>query len=408
MGDFYQNGVITTLHNLSNRPLKEMEEELVRFSAHRPMCLILPSLYSELEGEALPRIVAHLTNVPYLNEVVIGLDRADEDQYRRALEFFSRLPQRHRVLWNDGPRLREIDAVLQEKGLAPQEPGKGRNVWYCLGYVLSSSRSEAIGLHDCDIVTYDRELLARLMYPVANPNFSYEFCKGYYARVADGSINGRVCRLLVTPLIRALKNMLGPMAYLDYMDSFRYPLAGEFSFRRDVIPDLRIPSDWGLEIGVLSEMERNYSTNRICQVDIADSYDHKHQDLSMGDETAGLSRMSIDIAKALFRKLATYGVVLSSESFRALKANYFRIALDFVETYRNDAQMNGLNLDIHKEEQAVELFARNIKKAGDRFLDNPMETPFISSWNRVRSAVPDIFERMHHAVQQDIKEHTLK
>ena len=148
MGDFYQNGVITTLHNLSKRPLKELEEELVRFSTQRPMCLILPSLYSELEGEALPNIVEHLSNVPYLNEVVIGLDRADEDQYRHALKFFSQLPQRHRVLWNDGPRLREIDALLQQEGLAPQEPGKGRNVWYCLGYVQSSSRSEAIGLHD--------------------------------------------------------------------------------------------------------------------------------------------------------------------------------------------------------------------------------------------------------------------
>jgi glucosyl-3-phosphoglycerate synthase len=401
MGDFYQNGVITTLHNLSRRPLQEIENELVQFSAQRPMCLILPSLFSELEGEALPRIIDHLVDVPYLNEVVIGLDRADEQQYRHAIKFFSRLPQRHRILWNDGPRLKAVDALLQEKGLAPQELGKGRNVWYCLGYVLSSSRSEAVALHDCDIVTYDRELLARLIYPVANPNFSYEFCKGYYARVADGSINGRVCRLLVTPLIRALKNMFGPMQYLDYMDSFRYPLAGEFSFRRDVISDIRIPSDWGLEIGVLSEMERNYATNHICQVDIADVYDHKHQDLSLDNETAGLSRMSIDIAKALFRKLATYGVVMSSETFRTLKANYYRIALDFIDTYRNDAIINGLELDIHKEEQAVELFAQNIKKAGDRFLDNPMETPFIPSWNRVRSAVPDIFERIYGAVKQD-------
>ncbi len=32
MGDFYQNGIITTLHNLSNRPLAEMEAELEQFS----------------------------------------------------------------------------------------------------------------------------------------------------------------------------------------------------------------------------------------------------------------------------------------------------------------------------------------------------------------------------------------
>ncbi len=37
------------------------------------------------------------------------------------------------------------------------------------------------------------------------------------------------------------------------------------------------------------------------------------------------------------------------------------------------------------------MFARNIMDAGQAFLDNPMETPFIPSWNRVQSALPDIF-----------------
>ena len=44
MADFHQNGNITTLHNLSKRPVEEMEAELVRFSHQRPMALILPSL----------------------------------------------------------------------------------------------------------------------------------------------------------------------------------------------------------------------------------------------------------------------------------------------------------------------------------------------------------------------------
>ena len=78
MGDFYQNGIITTLHNLADRPLEDMERELQEFSSRRPMALILPSLYSELEGEALPRIVDELVKVPYLSEIVIGLDRADD------------------------------------------------------------------------------------------------------------------------------------------------------------------------------------------------------------------------------------------------------------------------------------------------------------------------------------------
>lgn len=401
MADFYQNGIITTLHNLSRRPLEDIEAELVGFSKKRPMGLLLPSLFSELEGDALPNIVEHLKKVPYLSEIVIGLDRADEAQYRHALGFFKGLPQEHKVLWNDGPALKAIDAELQALNLAPKELGKGRNVWYCMGYLLASNKVQSVALHDCDIVTYNRELLARLIYPVANPQFNYMFCKGFYSRIADGKMNGRVSRLFVTPLLRALKVMFGEKEYLQYMDSYRYSLAGEFSFRADVLNDLRIPSDWGLEIGVLSEMYRNYSTNRLCQVDIADIYDHKHQELSEADSSAGLSKMSIDIAKALFRKLATQGTTFQSETFRTLKATYFRIALDLIETYRNDAIMNGLSLDVHKEEKTVELFAKNLMTAGEKFLEKPMETPFIPSWNRVISAVPDILERLKDAVEND-------
>ncbi|RMF15378.1 MAG: glycosyl transferase [Gammaproteobacteria bacterium] len=405
MGDFYQNGIITTLHHLADRPTEALEAELCQFARHRPMGLILPCLYSELQTPAMPNILRHLKAVPYLGQIVIGLDRATEDEYREALKHFAQLPQDVKVLWNDGPRLRALDTALQREGLAPREAGKGRNVWYCMGYMLASGQAEAIAMHDCDILTYDRRLLARLIYPVANPAFSYTFCKGYYARVAGGKINGRVSRLLVTPLLRALKRIFGSLDYLEYLDSYRYPLAGEFSFRRDVMTDIRIPSDWGLEIGVLSEMTRNYSNNRLCQVDIADAYDHKHQPLSPEDASRGLSKMSIDITKAVFRKLATQGIVFNQETFRSIKATYFRIALDFVETYRNDAMINGLKLDVHQEEQAVELFARNILEAGQHFLEHPMEAPFIPSWNRVLSAVPDVWSRLLAAVEADMAEH---
>ena len=404
MADFYQNGVVTTLHNLTNRSTESLEAELIEFGKQRPLGLILPSLYSELEGPALARIVRQLANVPYLNQIVIGLDRASLQEYQHALSFFDVLPQPHRILWNDGPRLQKLHKKLDKMGLAPTELGKGRNVWYCMGYTLATEQAEAVALHDCDIVTYDRQLLARLIYPVANPRLHFEFSKGFYARVAQDKLNGRVTRLLVTPLLKALQKVLGYNEYLEYMDSFRYSLSGEFSFRRDVLNDLRIPSDWGLEIGVLSEMHRNYGTNRICQVDIADNYDHKHQDVSFENTDGGLSKMSIDITKALFRKLATQGYVINAENMRTIKATYFRIALDYIETYRSDALINGLDLDIHLEEKSVEMFAKNIMEAGELFNANPMQTPFIPSWSRVVSAVPTVLEELKEAVELDYQE----
>ncbi len=169
----------------------------------------------------------------------------------------------------------------------------------------------------------------------------------------------------------------------------------------DIAKNIRIPSDWGLEIGILSEVLRNTSQNRICQVDIADCYDHKHQPLSEGDPSAGLSKMSLDISKSIYVKLATYGIVFSRGAFRSIKATSFRKALEMVEHYYADAVINGLVVDIHEEEAIVDLFAQNIYRAGEEFLSNPMQTPFVPSWKRVMSAVPDFSGRFSEAVELD-------
>ena len=167
--------------------------------------------------------------------------------------------------------------------------------------------------------------------------------------------------------------------------------------------ELKIPTDWGMEIGILSEMQRNYSSNLICQIDLADAYDHKHQDLSFSDSSKGLSRMSIDIIKTLIRKLATQGNSFSLETFRSIKATYYRSALDMINIYKSDATMNGLSFDRHLEEKAVELFAFNIMKAGESFFENPMEKPFIPTWSRVNSAIPKVFKDLKEAVREDDK-----
>ena len=401
MADFHQRGSIATLHNLRTASTEAMTNELSTFGMNRKINLILPSLFSELEGEALPAIINELNKVPYLNKIVIGLDRATEAEYRYARQFFSSLKVNHDILWNDGPRLQAIDERLKKLDLSPNEPGKGRNVWFCIGYTLAQAEAAVVAVHDCDVVTYSADMLARLVYPVANPAFPYQMSKGFYPRVADRKLNGRVSRLLVTPLLQSLKKVLGQRDYLDFLSSFRYPLAGEFAMRTAILPDMRIPSDWGLEIGLLSEAWRNLSPQAVCQVEISDRYDHKHQDLSLDDANKGLSRMSVDICKALYRKLAADGTVLSEEVFRSIKATYYRMALDLIDTYYNDARMNGLDLDRHAEETAVELFAANIMQAGSVFLDNPMETPFIPNWSRVNAADPAILTDMLKAVADD-------
>ncbi len=405
MGDFSQNGIISTLHDFGTRSTAEIEKDLLKFSKERKMELILPCLYSELEGNALPNIVEEISKTKYLDHIIVGLDKASEKQAKKAWKFFKKLKTPFSILWNDGPNLKKLDQELRKKDLSPDELGKGRNVWYCIGMSIARDTARSVALHDCDIKTYDRRMLAKLFYPVVNPLFNFEFCKGYYPRVANNKMNGRVARLLVFPLLTALEKTIGKSDYLEFMKSFKYPLAGEFSFRRNVLPELRISSDWGIEVGILSEMQRSFSPQNICQVDLADTYDHKHQVLSLDDETKGLSRMSIDIIKTFIKKLATQGNSFSREKFRTLKATYYRSALDLIDIYRSDAMMNGLKFDSHFEEEAVELFAMNIMKAGEAFILNPMDTPFIPTWSRVKSAIPDFLGRLEKVVNDDNKKY---
>ncbi|MBI2822899.1 MAG: glycosyl transferase [Acidobacteria bacterium] len=400
MADFYQTGVLSTLHRLRAFDQQRIENELVRFSRNNKIALVLPVLYSELEGPALGPILDRLTEVPYINEIVIALDRASAEQFEYAKQYFSRLPQDHYVLWINGPRFRDLKQIIEGNGLPLGPGGKGLSCWLAYGFVLARRQSQIIALHDCDILTYSRELLARLCYPTTNPNLDYEFCKGFYSRVSN-KMNGRVTRLLFTPLVRALQAIAGKHPLLIYFDSFRYPLAGEFSMRTDLARVNRIPSDWGLEVGVLAEIYRNCALKRVAQSELCENYDHKHQELSAGDPNQGLVKMSIDITSTMFRTMASEGIQLSSGLFKTLLAKYVKTAENCVARYYADAKINGLEYDRHEEETAVDAFTEAIRIAARRFIEDPLGAPLIPNWNRVVSAFPTFFELLVESVQED-------
>ncbi len=402
MADFCQNGDITTLHRMGEDRLDSLESDLMRYTKKRPIALVLPTIYAELEGTALPNIVKELTNVKYIDQIIIALGKFTEDQYKHAKEFFAPLPQDVKLIHNDGERIKKLYYLLDTEGISAGPDGKGRSAWLAYGYILAKDRARIIVLHDCDILTYDREFLARLCYPVANPHLDFEFCKGYYMRVTD-RMHGRTTRLFVAPLVRALMQLLGKLDYLLYLDSFRYPLAGEFSMVADLARINRIPGDWGLEVGVLSEIYKNCSKRRICQVDLCETYEHKHQSLSAEDPTTGLMRMAVDISKCLFRTLASSGVHFNEGFFRALKATYFTTAHNFIDKYSDDAIINGLKFDRHQEAKAVEAFTKGLSIAGERYRDDPTGMPLIPNWNRITSAIPNFFELLEEAVDADNK-----
>ena len=400
MSDFYQTGVVATLHRLVNSGYERIEQELVVYSVNRPIALVLPALWSEFEGPALPRILNELKEVPYLSQVVFTISGANEEQFAEARRMASILPQEVTFVWNSGPRVQAMYERLREHNLPVGPDGKGRSCWMAFGYVLSTMKSDVIALHDCDVLTFDREFLARLCYPVVNPNINFEFCKGYYARVTD-RMHGRVTRLLVMPLVRSLQRILGPHPFLDFLDSFRYPLAGEFCMKADLARVNRIPSDWGLEVGVLGEVFRNCSVKRVCQSELCDTYEHKHQALSQDDPSKGLMKMAVDICKTLFRTLSAEGGKLDSGLFRALQSTYVRIAEDTITRYQADALIDGLIFDRHQEEVAVESFAKALRIASEAYLEDPLGQPLIPNWNRITAALPGFLEEIQAQVDLD-------
>ncbi len=171
--------------------------------------------------------------------------------------------------------------------------------------------------------------------------------------------------------------------------------------RADLARVIRIPSDWGLEVGVLAEVYRNCALNRIAQVEICETYDHKHQPLSADDPSTGLLKMSIDITSCLLRTIASEGIEISVGRLKTLLAQYVRTAEDSIARYYADAMINGLEFDRHEEETAVAAFTQAIRIAGERFIDDPLGAPLIPNWNRVTSAFPGFFGMLIEAVEED-------
>jgi glucosyl-3-phosphoglycerate synthase len=400
MADFFQTGAMATLHRLGEPGVERLEAQLRSFVQDMPIALVLPCHIEEIGTPALRGILRELEQVDYLRQVVVGIDGASPSDWRKARQFFAKSRHKPVLLWNDGPRMKRLIRKLVAADLDPGQRGKGRNMWLCYGYVLASEQAKVIAAHDCDILTYGRELLARLCYPVANDSLGFDFCKGYTARFTH-KLNGRVMRLMFTPLIRSLESIIGTHPFLIYMDTFRYPLSGEICVDLDVVRRTRMPSDWGVEVGMLAEVFRVTSPKAICQVELADRFDHKHQELAPRDANRGLNKMAIDIARCIFRTVAAEGIRMDSGLFDTLLSAYLRKAEDTIRFYHADAAINGLAFDRHQEELAVATFVRGIRTAARQFMENPLGEPLIPNWNRVESALPEFLEELRTAVEAD-------
>lgn len=392
---------ITTLHDIhiDNKKLKKAVSDAVE---DRPVSVIMPMLYKEVNSGALPNIVKGLNKCDYLSQIIIPLAAKNEQEFLKVKRFFRKLEMPHLIMWCNGPKIEKLLQSLKSGGLnLLKHRGKGRDVWLAMG--IASIESYGIALHDADILTYNEMIPTKLLYPIVEPELDFKFNKGYYTRVNldKGIVYGRVFRLFLDPLLRAFVDLMDKETdFVRFLRSFRYPISGEFALTFDLARDVDLPGDWGLEIGIMAEMYRNVARKTICQTDLG-FYDHKHQPLGSGDK--GLTKMTGDILKTLLRVLIEEGnLEVSREQLIALRVLYVKHARDCIRKYHADAHFNNLKYDRHREETMVENFSRQIMNSGISYMRKPVGTR-IPDWLRTLSARRKIREELLEIVVADNK-----
>jgi len=396
MADFHINKVPTfSLFQLED--CEAMEDKVRKAVVKIPAGVLIPALFRDLSSDAMRNIIDVLSKTDYISRVYVSLDQADEKEYARAKQIVRPLGGKAMLVWNDKPAVAEVvNRIEQQLPLGVR--GKGRAVWTCLGYVIGKGEVSAVAFHDADIVTYDRDFLTRLLFPLMYMRF--QFVKGYYVRY-DKKLYGRVTRLFYFPLVRTLKDMFGSTEFLDYMGDFRYPLSGEFATYTSQARMMQYPSDWGIEVGLLGEIYRLVRESRICQIELTSRYDHKHQQVG-SQNVKGLYKMASDIARTFFTHLASNGVSLNLEVFRTIRLTYLKHAREMVGMYEALAEMyeKRIRFDFHEELKTVELFANAIDSGVNDFSNQHFGSPLIPDWKRVESAIDGILPELVSAVEE--------
>jgi len=359
MSDFFQDGTVATLHDFGTASLSDTTVLLEKDGRH--ITLVLPCGARDLDNPAFHRIVEALHTATFLHRVIIGLDGSSREEAEHLTTRCAALPQDVRVLWN-----------------GCSGTGKGRNLGLSVGEALEAG-TDIIVAHDCDILDYSLNIPARLCAAIADSQHGFLLSKGFSARFST-QMNGRVTRLLFFPLLQTAQEVWGNVRLVRFLSAFRYPLSGEFAVRAQVVEQWKFASDWGVEIQLLTEAYRTLRPAQICQVDIADCYDHRHQDLSPHNPDRGLNRMAFEVARGIIQSLAGEGFLLDLANLENLQAGYLQRAKDSLVLYAADARLNALTYPTADEAQAVATFGEALQRAISAFLASNSHKPQPPAW----------------------------
>lgn len=389
----FDQGKVTKIHDFC-MDFDSMSNRLTNLGEKYPSGLIIPIIHSDLKSPVLKKMINELNECKYLKKVFVALSAKDQKDYEESLRICSNFKIPCDIIWCNKPEVATVLEELKKKGLdVTGLSGKGKDVWIAMG--IASLELYAFALHDADIAYYSKMLPTKLLFPVIEPKLDFFFAKGFYARVnvEKKQMYGRICRLFINPLLEALQDKQAKSSmFLEYLQTFSYALSGEIAIYTDMASHLRIPSDWGFEIGLLAEIYRNASYRRICEVDLG-FYEHKHKDVL----TNGLLTTAEDSFITLLRTLTeTEGVEVTEPFLQSLQIIYRRTAQDKIQQYYADAVCNNFDFDRHQEETWVESLASIITSAGTKYFANPSKTQ-LPSWLRTMAAMHNIREKLREA-----------
>lgn len=380
---------IANIHDFS-LDFNLMADRLSTLKKTYPSGLIIPIIGSDIQSPGLSKMVEEINQCCYLTKVIIALSADNFNDYNEALRLSRRFKMPCQVAWCNKPEVLSVLKELKHKGLdVTPLIGKGKDVWIAIG--IASLDLFAFALHDADIVSYDRILPTKLLYPIIEPRLDFFFSKGYYARIdlQNKKIYGRIYRQFISPILEVLQEKLRYSKFLTYLQSFSYPLSGEIAIYSDLATNVRVPNDWGFELGLLAEVYRNSAYHRICEVDLG-VYDHRHKQVSADS----LLKTAEDSFVTLLRTLTEMENIEVSEPFLiSLQVAYRRLAQDKIRQYHADAMCNDLNFNRHEEEVNVDLLCDIILSGGRKYLQKPISAQ-LPDWLRAVAAMPDIRERL--------------
>ena len=319
---------VTTLHDFDGAsPTAPVERATV----------VVPLTEHDYASLAAEHVFSTLETVDP-GQVLVAL-RASEDGVGDVVEWIDEFGFESQVLWCTAPPLEEFLRAEDLDG----DAGKGRDVWLALGV---ASHSDYVVVHDADATTYDVTHVPRLLSPLTA---DYDFVKGYYARVENGKLYGRLFRLFYEPLVRALRAE-SDHELLAYFDAFRYALAGEFAVTGETARQLRTPRGWGLEVGTLGDAFDVAGFSGTAQADLG-VHEHDHRAVS-GPE--GLGNMCEEVAATLWAVLEEHDV---DPDYATLEERYRAAADRLIEQYAADAAFNDLEYSREDERAQVDSYA---------------------------------------------------